>query len=108
MTRIEIGDVVLTNTSLEGIVTSEEPRPKQSWLAAQYDERVRTLDASVRWLGVLPFSGGMVITPEPLTERLRRATVEDVRAAVEGANTHAVKTLIAVFPDEVRELLKKS
>ena len=95
---IKLGDVVLDNYGREGIVVREEPSPPQGWLMSQADERLHRLGHSERWLGILPFTGGLVLSPESLTERLRAAQREDLLRAVETANSHGVRYLVELFP----------
>ena len=95
---IAVRDVVEDNHGRVGVVVCEEPYPGRAWIREQQDERVRAMGRDERWLGVLPLRGGMVIVPESLATRLREATADDIRAAVDGGNMHAARTLAELFP----------
>jgi len=106
MPHVEIGDVVRDNYGRSGIVVREEPPPDQSWVDAQSDSRVNSVDRACRWLGILPFDGGLLIAPEPLVERVRRADADDIRTVAAEANSHGIKLLVEALPNAVLELLR--
>ncbi len=108
MVRLEVGDVVADSYGREGIVIREEARPDRRWLETQSDVRLRDIGPHERWLAVMPLTGGLVITPESLSSRLRSATDDDVRQAVITSNAHGVRYLMAVFPAAVRRILGDS
>lgn len=105
MTTISAGDVVEDNYGRHGIVIREEPFPGSQWISSQADPRLSDLGADERWLGVIPFGGGLVITPASLTTRIRAATRDDFLIAVDSAGEHGVRYLAAVFPDWTREVM---
>ncbi|MCA9569822.1 MAG: hypothetical protein KC656_18385 [Myxococcales bacterium] len=95
---IEVGDVVVDNYGNEGLVVREEARPPAGWLRSQRDTRVMRLGLDERWLGVMPFTGGLVVAPASLCARLRAAERDDVVRAAARANRAALEALSELFP----------
>ncbi len=102
---IKIGDVVEDSYGKLGIVVREDPAPSRAWLAAQSDERLASLTGDQVWLAILPLDGGMVLCTEGLATRVRAAERADFRAAVAGANEHAVRLLVELFPAWTLEMI---
>ena len=78
---IRPGDLIVDNLFRAGVVVSSAPRPGRTWLAMQNDKRVRK--AKGPWWKVYPLDGGVIVAPEDLVTRRRRATIDDVRLIVE-------------------------
>jgi hypothetical protein len=107
MSIIPIGTVVRDPFGRVGIVCKREPVPPDDWI----DERVKADEikklGEVSWFGVMPFGGGYVLFPEPMLERLRKATYEDFLSAVDGAGVPGRASLAKIFPDFVDRLLRE-
>jgi hypothetical protein len=99
-------DLIIDNRDREGIVVERTKRPTASWLADQWDSRLRALPPDTTWWTVLPMSGGAVIVPESLARFVREATVEDAMRAVACGNEHALRTIAQLFPEAVEHALK--
>ena len=91
------GDLVRDNYGRTGIVLWENPPPKDWWLQIQNDARMREV-GPCQWWAVAPVSGGGACVPEPLTEYIRPASIED---ALQVAQEHKMSyfTLVRVFPN---------
>jgi len=98
----------MDNYSREGIVVAEEMRPGPTWLHAQEDARLRELAQNEVWLGVVPFTGGYVISAKSLSKWLRAANEEDLRRALESANLAAARSLAEALPDLASKILRKT
>src|SRR6266567_5158461 len=97
--EISIGSVVRDRFGREGIVCSKEDTPHQEWLEEQIGgDNIEAQAADVRWWGVMPFSGGYLLSPESELEWLRLASYEDFLAAVDTAAVPARERLAKSFP----------
>lgn len=105
MPAVRIGDLVNDNYGRRGVVVRPEPRPSEAWLGAQEDKRLLELPASASWVGIVPLAGGLVISPESLTESLGPPGEDDLREAVSNANPHGVRLLVEALPAQVEAIL---
>lgn len=110
--RIRLGVVVrsLGPFPFDGIVCEKDVPPPDDWIDEQVDADVlrRLGDKNgISWWGVLPFSGGMALCPEPLLSFLRPASYDDFLRAADTANPPARHRLVKLFPEFVNRLLEE-
>jgi hypothetical protein len=91
----------------EGLVVRRVERPSQSWLAEQVDERWREFSLS-QWWAFMPLDGGMQLVPEPLLAYRGVASRDQIMSLVDHATPAGRRTIAALFPDLVAELLRSS
>lgn len=104
--RIAIGSVVRDSLRREGIVLSKEKPPARDWIEEQVDaEDIMKLGRDVEWWGVMPFTGGYLLCPEPMLTWLRSATYEDFLVAADHAGIEGRASLAKTFPHYVDEVL---
>jgi hypothetical protein len=98
--ELSIGSVARDRFGREGIVCSGEEPPPKDWIDEQVGaEKIKAHEAaSLRGWGVMPFSGGYLLCPEPELECLRMATYEDSLVAVETAGVPGRERLAKTFP----------
>lgn len=101
------GTVVLDDHKRLGIVAEKRPQPSAAWLAEQRHP-VSEAHVGAQWWAVMPLTGGLILSPEPLLQPLRRASYEDFTEAVEGANEHGRRSLATLFPEYVQRALGKA
>ena len=67
-------------------------------MQAETDPRMQCLEPTERWWGMMPFRGGLVITPDSLSTYLRKADRDDFAKTLENANQHGARLLASLFP----------
>jgi hypothetical protein len=105
-TPIQVGLLVRDALGRLGIVCVTKERPPADWIEEQVNaEEIKKLDEGVRWWGVMPLDGGLVLVPEPMLEVIRPAQYEDFLGAAEHANIAGRKYLAILFPQYVDRVL---
>jgi hypothetical protein len=103
--RLAAGNVVRDRYGHIGIVCTNEPTPKKTWIDKQLNsEEIKNLGVT-NWFGVLIFGGGYLLAAEPLLTLLRDATYEDFLSAADTARVAGREMLARIFPDYVNRLL---
>ena len=97
---IKISDLVFDSEGRQGIVLKFEQAPDDNWIMAQRDKRIRNMlrdKRKYKWLTILPLTGGAVLSPKPLTKKIRTATLKDYKMAYKNANYYGKKEVLIII-----------